>query len=607
VAWLSDDSFPVHQKVQVEVVYQAGPGGLDPGDSVVIEEPIFHGIRWAKWGYVTTSPALCTELSEDQDVASVGAVVVSGPAGVALSTEHSVNGPGIHDLGLVTAQVVDGTVEEGEQIVFRLGVDEGVCGLQTARRAFDRVPLRVFEYLDGAEEPALVGEPTFSFTPEEVAGLWVTAPSQAVVGEPFSVRAAPIDVHGNLAAGESVELVEVVIDTAGVHRPEISWGGETWVANPVRVSETAPERGVYWGDLHTHHGHSFVDDDGGWVDQNHTYARDVAGLDFAAESVKAGDHELYAEDLWAREQRSCEAYTDGAYVALLGFEWMGNQGNGHHNVYYSGCEGSLGDNAWELLATDLWGFVADMEAELGERMVTVPHASVYTGYNWRDRDDTLRPVAEVYSEWGSSMDETESGNVPDGLRAGNRMGFLAASDNHDGWLGNGLAWRAEHGGLAAVRASELTGDGLVSALQDRQTYATTGERMLVEVTVTDDSGAHDAGASWSADGDATLAWFVAGTNELASVRVITTSVGALKSSGELASWSPGTLDAEGSVLLPRAAETLVAWLEVEQVDGEMAWSSPVWIEPSGAADGGCGGRRSALVLLPLWWFWGRRR
>ena len=599
--WLVEDSFPVHQKVQVEVVYRVGAGGLQAGDQILVEEAIFHGIRWAKWGYLSTRPAECTGLSDSQEAASVGALVVSGPPGAQLAWSHSVDGPGIHDYGLITVDVESGELVEGDEVSIFLGVDEGTCGLQTARRAFERVPLRVFERLDAADAPALVGEPEFAFLPEEAVSLWVTAPSQAVVGETFVVRSAPVDQHGNVGEGEEVTLTEVVIDREGIHRPTVDWNGQTWSSNPVRVTAEEPERRTYWGDLHTHHGHSYYDDDGAWVDTNHRYARDVAGLDFATESVKAGFHELNAEDLWARQQRSCEQYTDGSYVALLGFEWMGDQGQGHHNVYYSGCEGPLGDDVWQTLVDDVWSFAAEIEAELGYRVVSVPHASSYTGYNWRDIDDTYRPVAEVYSEWGTSMDESESGNVPDGLREGSRLGFLASSDNHDGWLGNGLAWKADFGGLAAVRAEELSGDGLLAALQERSTYATTGERILVDVRVTDASGTHLPGQAWSAAGDATLDWLAAGTGELSRVSVMATSVGATVDSEAVAVWTPGELDAEGSVVLPRSAETLVVWLEVEQADGELAWSSPVWIEPSGTAGGsrGCGGGQALVLVWPL--------
>ena len=48
--------FPVHAKVSVRVRVEAGPEGLNPGDVLTVDEPVFHGMRWAKWGYLQTDP-----------------------------------------------------------------------------------------------------------------------------------------------------------------------------------------------------------------------------------------------------------------------------------------------------------------------------------------------------------------------------------------------------------------------------------------------------------------------------------------------------------------------------------------------------------------------
>ena len=39
---------PVHEKVTFQVVYVVGPGGLSAGDAIRVEDPVFHGMRWAK-------------------------------------------------------------------------------------------------------------------------------------------------------------------------------------------------------------------------------------------------------------------------------------------------------------------------------------------------------------------------------------------------------------------------------------------------------------------------------------------------------------------------------------------------------------------------------
>ncbi len=591
-AWLVQDSFPVHTKAALTLTW-SGEVPLRPGDLLVVQEPILHGMRWAKSGYLQTSPQACTPLSEDGDQASVGLVRASaGEAELALT--HSVNGPGIHELGEITVEVLSGEVHE---LSLELGVTEGDCGWQTPDRAMEQVQLRVFEDFDG-EETEL--EPlTLSFEPEEeVASKVVFAPSQALAGEQVLVRVVPLDRWGNVARDRRVREEAISFPDAGVFRVEL----EGQLSNPVRVTAEPRSRQVYWGDLHTHHGHSWWTEEGDWHDANHAYGRDVMGLDFGCESVKASDHELESAELWERVQRSCEAYTQvDDYVALLGFEWMGGSFEGHHNVYYETCSGPLGDMEWETVSEDLFPFLME-QRDAGQLVLTIPHAPSFTGYNWTAGDDELRPVAEVYSEWGNSMEAPRKGSVPEGLTLGQRLGFVASSDNHDGWLGNGLAEKNSPGGLAAIVATELSSTGLLTALHERSSYATTGARMLLEVRVEEDGQVHRMGEAWSSRG-ASLSWEAHGTATIESVRLMASRVGAPQQNAfELGVWSPGKLDAQGQAWLPYGPEPLAVWIELAQTDGELGWTSPVFLDREPAPPSrDCRGTDAAwlLLLLPL--------
>ena len=609
---LEEDVFRVHEKVSVKLTYTAGEE-LFPGDIIRVEEPIFHGMRWAKWGYLSTNAGQCSPLSEVEE-ASAGFVTATTNSGAQLSVVHSTNNSDIHAYGTVDVEIVSGGVAPGETVTFSLGVTDNDCGWQTANRAFTDVPIRAFELIGGADvEPVLVSpSPLFSFVAEEeVALVEAILPSTAAVGEVVALRVAELDRWGNVAGEGEVTLEEVSFDAPGIHRVEITRGDITATSNPILVTEVAPAFGIYWGDLHTHHGHSYTDDSGDWINENHAYARDVMGLDYASESVKAPPHELDHEALWEAQQRACREYTDGAYVALLGFEWMGDAAQGHHNVYVDGCELEPGSATFRDVEEDLWTYMESAEAETGYNIVSVPHASSYTGFNWRVRDDRLRPVAEVYSEWSTSMDESQPGSVPDGLRSGNRMGLIAASDNHDGWLGNGLAKKDAPGGIGAILAEELTATGLLEAMQDRRTYATTGDRMLLQVELTDGDEVYPTGSELQPD-EPRLRWIAGGTDTIERVDVWLTSIPSKDKSAVWASWSPDALDAEGEIALPWGHFPLVVWVEVTQVDGEKAWSSPFWIEPPELAEpSGCGskgeGDTAALLLLPLVLIGRRRR
>jgi len=602
---LSADTFPVHEQVMVELVYTA-PLELRPGDTIRVEEPLFHGMRWAKWGYLTTDITRCTGLSETEE-ASVGAIRASTSNGAEIFLYHATENSDIHAYGYVDVELGKGGLPAGETLTIRMGIiDTDIdCGWQTSNRAFQSVPIRAYEMLGQAKEPVLIQPvPTLSFSPwDEVEAVRAIAPSQAVVGEAVPIRVVGLDRWGNVAGEGGVEVQEAVFDSPGVHRVEVEAYGETVTSNPIRVTEEEAPLKVYWGDLHTHHGHSYDDDEGDWVNANHDYARDVMGLDYASESVKTAPYELDYENVWAIQQRACREFTvDGEYIALLGFEWMGDQAQGHHNVYVDGCEAPQGSFGWLDIAEDMWPFMEDVEAQYGYSVVSIPHASAFTGFNWKVRDDRLRPVAEVYSEWDSSMDEALNGSVPDGLRSGNRLGLIAASDNHDGWLGNTLAVKDAPGGIGAIVASELTATALLEGMQAHRTIATTGERILVDVEVEAGGEVYPVGSDVPG-GDARLRWSAHGTDAIERVAVRMTAIPARDQTADWGAWSPGALDAEGEIELPWGAHTVVVWLEVTQADGEKAWSSPLWINPPELppSDGGCA---AAGAGVGGWWWLG---
>ncbi|HJN75844.1 MAG TPA: DUF3604 domain-containing protein [Myxococcota bacterium] len=585
---LREDTFPVHEKVSVVVEIELDEV-LAPGDQLILREPILHGMRWAKWGYIQTDPTACTVLSEDGDSASVGLVRASTDGDAVLELRHTVDGPGIHELGEVEVELVGGALGPGDLVVVEMGVEEGNCGWQTADRAFSNLELVVGAVIAGTEVD--IDTLSIDFSPEdELAYTEVFVPSQALVDEAVVARVVSLDRWGNAL---SVDYSEVAFESPGVFR--VASGSS--LSNPIRVTDDPIDDMVWWGDLHTHHGNSW-EEAGNWVDANHDYARDVLGYDFGCESVKGYPHELEYEDLWERQKRTCQAYTDADYVALLGFEWMGGATEGHHNVYYSTCDGPLGPMDMETVAEGLWPFVEDVIAETGQDVLTIPHAPSFTGYNWGVADERLRPVAEVYSEWGNSMEPLRNGSVPQGLSLGQRLGFIASSDNHDGWLGNGLAEKNSPGGIAAVVSQDLSAPALLQALHDRSSYATTGARILLDVEASEDGQVHPMGSAF-ASREARFSWEAHGTAEISSVRLVASRVGAQELAFEISQWTPMSADSKGEAIVPWGPDELAVWVEVLQVDGEMAWSSPIWLERQAPppSTGGCGGSAALLLLV----------
>jgi hypothetical protein len=133
----------------------------------------------------------------------------------------------------------------------------------------------------------------------------------------------------------------------------------------------------------------------------------------------------------------------------------------------------------------------------------IPH---HTGVNWcphkgfTPEHDDIIPLIEIYSVHGQceyynpdhilayeynrvrgGLSWSFSVNAPayarDAWAAGCRYGVIASSDNHAGQPGNPI------NGLAAVYADANTSEDVFHALKARRTYATTGERIIMDFKI----------------------------------------------------------------------------------------------------------------------------
>lgn len=603
-ATLSVTELEVQTKASFDLTWTVGPEGLAEGQGLRAMDPVFHGMRWAKWGYLSVNPADCSELSQPNTGASGGLVTVSTTGNASLSLTRNTNTRGIHDEGWTEALVTEGALVEGDTLSFHIGSGGGLCGLQTSDRTMIEVPWPVYSNLGGDWEP--VDAPLFDFvSTRPVERLLLTLPSQGLPGEDLRVLVAALDRLGNPVPGYTglVQLGEqshrfepsdqgvwettVSFEEQGIHRLTVLATGLSSESNPVRIAEEPGLYAIFWGDLHTHHGHSWKDETGFVHDLNHEYARDVVGLQVGCESVKAYPHELDWETLWPEQQQTCETHTDADYLAMLCYEWMGNENSpedeGHHNVYYDSCSGPLAPNTTTGMTDrddSLWVFMLEAEAETGARSVSVPHAPVYTGYNWRDRDDLLRPIAEIYSEWGdSSAMNGPASSVYDGLSLGHRMGLIASSDNHDGWLGNRWSIKDTWGGLAAFVTTDLSREGIFESLQQRSTYATTGHRPLLGFEVHQGEAVGRMGWEIVAEQPEFRWTYSAEATAISRVELLTVRVDGGGPVERLALWTPEERDVEGSFALDWDGVDRAVWLFV--VEGQnMAWSSPIWLTKS---------------------------
>ncbi|KPK83965.1 MAG: hypothetical protein AMJ81_06895, partial [Phycisphaerae bacterium SM23_33] len=226
-----------------------------------------------------------------------------------------------------------------------------------------------------------------------------------------------------------------------------------------------------------------------------------------------------------------------------------------------------------------------------------PHAPLAHGIGWEFHDPDVERFVEIYSMWGAS-DDRQSPLAPLRVRAGNvegtmsanellaagaKLGFTGGGDCHEGRAGftcedptgqgttthtfaAGLPYRC---GMTAAVMADLDRSCLIRALRNRRTYATTGARILLDFEA--------AGLPMGSAGTAQKVLCRAEVHALEPIErleIIKDGKVAFLQAGDGADANLAWQDPD-----PPSREHYY-YLRVVQADGQMAWSSPVWIRPA---------------------------
>jgi hypothetical protein len=414
------------------------------------------------------------------------------------------------------------------------------------------------------------------------------APGGALVAELAS---------GALARGGAV--VRFAPKTPGILRVAASALGGLLRArsNPIRVKETATERSVYWGDLHSHSHYSW---DGVGV-APFEYARHVSGLDFYALTDHSSPPGPYTRGLGPHVWQEYNALTDrqydpGRFVTLHAYEASFGTPYGHHNVYFRGGPGPLLAPGDGVGLPELWKALAAGSA------LTIPHhtGKFPAGVLWDVHDAGFRRNIEIYSAHGLSeafdpehplafeqsdfTGPSQSATGPrfaqDAWARGLTLSTIAASDDHRAQPGKA------HWGLAAVHASGLTREAIFDALYDRRTYGTTGARILLEFAI----DGHPMGQALAARAPPRLEVAAHGTDVIEEIQVLRHS-NAAPGFEVVHTIRPDALDVNWTGVDAGFRGDAIYYVRVRQrghINGRiaMAWSSPIWVRfvPAGPPD-----------------------
>jgi hypothetical protein len=357
-------------------------------------------------------------------------------------------------------------------------------------------------------------------------------------------------------------------------------------SNPLEIIAQDEGRDrVYWGEIH---GHTEMSDGSGDYAGLYRHVREEGYLDFAS----ATDHaECVTDNQWQWMQDVTNGWNQpGRFVTLVGYETEGVD-QGDRCVYTSRSRMKMFQGTYAPTgALDVvWGhFHGD------EQVVGGPHATMVHETKWEKHDPTVERFAEIYSMWGASdlrdspfvapwIEEGRGLTVNDILKMGAKLGFTGGGDCHEGC--GGFAAEDPEGqgttahtfaailvyrcGMTAVILPRLDRVSLIQAIRNRQTYATTGARILIDFSVSD----MPMGTVGTAE-EVVCRATIHAVDPLSLVEIVR--------DGEVA-WSQALDDLDADIEwrdpTPLTGEHYY-YLHVVQEDGHASWSSPIWVDVS---------------------------
>jgi hypothetical protein len=529
------------------------------------------------------------------------------------------------DRSLLILHVEGRELREGETILLHYGAGPAQAAADIYAERESRFWFKVDG--DGDGVAGLVADPpAVEVHPGPATRLTATLASAARPGGKVRLSLAALDGMANawpriegvillksepagLPLPESVEMtegdrgcveLELTAEKPGIFRvrADLEIGDETVSAlsNPLRIA--AGISPLFWGDLH---GHSNYSDGTGLPEDYFRYARDVASLDL----IVLTDHDHFgipfldaAPELWEEIREEVRSvHQPGRFVALLGFEWTSWLYGHRHVVYFDG-EGDVLSSVGAETTTprELW------DALQGREALTFAHHSAGgpVAVDWSFvPDPSIEPVTEVSSVHGSSeawdspsriRGAIPGNSVRDQLDRGLVFGFVGSGDSHDGHPGHAhltpsagyrrarpdlrgenRGERMGNGGLAAIRAPELTPAALLESLRSRRVYATSGPRIWLATSLAGRTMGSTIPLAELGENPVLVAE-VAGTAGIEYVDVIR------KGRPIERRLAGGRMDLQLEEALDGLSAGDYVYLRVVQEDGGLAWSSPFYVE-----------------------------
>jgi hypothetical protein len=352
-----------------------------------------------------------------------------------------------------------------------------------------------------------------------------------------------------------------------------------------RVESDGKSYHLLRGEFHRHTEISWDGGPDGSLEDMFRYAIDAADLDW----IGNGDHDSGAgrEYSWWLVQKFSDAYhIPGRFTPMFCYERSVAYPHGHRNCVFAKrgvrtlprlAEPDQKQRVGGVHADDtkmLYRYLHELDG------VCASHTSATSmGTDWRDHDAQVEPMVEIYQgdRMSYEMEEApragfdpKSGKAPANIAGWYPKGFINHALGEKGYkLGfesSSDHW-STHISYCIVLAEKHDRESILDGMKKRHVYGAT-DNIICDVG----SGKHMMGDEFRTSAAPELRVHVIGTNDLAKVEVLKDSraVAALECSGR---------ECKQDWRDPAPSEgTHYYYVRVQQKNGELAWTSPIWVE-----------------------------
>jgi len=414
--------------------------------------------------------------------------------------------------------------------------------------------------------------------------LWVNA-NRPVFGRPS--RGRPVSRHEIWSAAFAVPspapaprfepFAEPAVNTPPVHPNEDS---DVARVRAYRLAINGRQLQILRGDFHRH---TEISSDGagdGSLETMFRYMIDAAGMDTGI----VGDHNAGNDDeyCWWRTEKANDLFLiPGRYTPMFGYERSVPYPNGHRNIVFA----HRGVRTLPLSRAERTGKINSGSVLYPylrkNNGIAMEHSTATSqGTDWRDNDPRLEPLVELYQGYHASYEypgapRAESPNLrvrvhgdykPAGfwwraLAKGLKLGVQSSSDHI-----------STHSSYTMIYTPSRRRTDILESMRARHAYGATDNILIDYRAETADGKTYLMGDAFRATAAPNLKFKIIGTDVITKVDVI-------KDQKFVYHAEPNAKTVEFSFrdASPGSAASYY-YLRVQQIDRNLAWSSPIWVD-----------------------------